>query len=79
MFTVYVIKSKSGLIYIGQTNDLKRRLQQHQKGQSKYTKRDTGWRLVHSEIYESRAEAMKREKWLKSSAGRTWLHDLLDS
>ena len=79
MYTVYVIKSQSNLIYIGQTDNLARRLSQHQKGQSKYTKRDSGWRLIYSEEYQTRAEAMQREKWLKSGIGREWLKSKFES
>lgn len=79
-FHVYVIKSLStAKIYIGQTSDLKRRIKQHNDINCKlilYTKRNLGpWRLIYSEIYHTRAEAMKREKQLKSGKGRQWLHD----
>ena len=79
MYTVYVIKSQSGLLYIGHTDNLARRLNQHQKGQARYTKRDSGWTLVYAEEFETRAEAMRREKWLKSGTGRKWLKNALGS
>lgn len=45
---------------------------------SKYTSRQAGPReLVRSEKYRSRLEAMKREHWLKSGAGRQWLNNKL--
>ena len=78
MFTVYVLRStKSGKQYIGQTSELARRLSEHNESQinvRKYTTRNTGpWVLVYSEEYLTRAEAMAREKWLKSGVGREWL------
>jgi putative endonuclease len=74
MFTVYVIRSASGIRYIGYTEDLTKRLGQHNSGMSKYTSRDSDWRLVYKEEYHTRAEAMRREKWLKSGLGREFLN-----
>jgi putative endonuclease len=48
-------------------------LNEHNNGQCKTTKADSGWVLVHSEEYGSRGEAMKREKWLKTGVGREFL------
>ena len=73
MYTVYVMRSGEGYVYIGQTNDINRRLAEHRSGKSKWTKRGSSWELMYSEEYQSRSEAMKREKWLKSGVGREWL------
>ena len=53
-------------LYVGQTQDLERRLREHREGISFYTKRTDDWRLIHTEEFDTRAEAMKREKQLKS-------------
>ena len=78
MFYVYVLVSETtGKRYIGQTNDLSRRVAEHNDpghNSRKHTSRNAGpWRLVHHESFQTRAEAMRREKWLKSGAGREWL------
>ncbi|MCL5268854.1 MAG: hypothetical protein M1469_12265 [Bacteroidetes bacterium] len=44
----------------------------------KSTKPYRTWRLIHTEKFCTRSEAMKREKWLKSSIGRRWLKTLVD-
>jgi putative endonuclease len=80
MFYVYVLKNKqAGKRYIGQTNDLNRRIAEHNgKGTNPkcYTRKFPGlWQLIYSEEYPTRSEAMKREKWLKSGIGRQWLND----
>jgi putative endonuclease len=76
MFIVYVLCSLStGKLYIGQTSDLKRRLQEHQAGNARYTRGRGPWRLVYKEAYQTRSEAMKREKYLKSGKGREDLKD----
>ncbi len=81
-FWVYILQSEANSkIYIGQTSDLNRRLLQHNDPDFRltlYTKRNAGpWKLVHSEQYTTRTEAMQREKWLKSGQGREWTHRLL--
>ena len=73
-FYVYMIQSTEGYRYTGETNDLDKRLAEHNnKELSFWTKRGSNWRLIHSEVYESREEVRKREKWLKSGIGREWL------
>jgi putative endonuclease len=73
MFTVYVIRSARGLRYIGYTEDLAKRLDQHNQGLSRFTSRDSDWRMVYKEEHNTRAEAIAHEKWLKSGAGREFL------
>lgn len=77
-FWVYVLVSEStGRRYIGHTNDLERRVAEHNGASTnphRYTSRFKGpWRLIHSEVFETRSAAMLREKWLKSDVGRAWL------
>jgi len=79
-FTVYIIESLStGKRYVGQTNNLQRRLAEHNNpdhNPGKYTSKHAGpWKLIHQEQYSSRSEAMKRERWLKSGTGRQWLNN----
>ena len=83
MYHVYVLKSQTTQKgYVGQTEDLERRLAEHNDplyNKLKHTSRGQGlWYLVHSEEFHTRSEAMKREKWLKSGMGREWLDESLD-
>jgi len=74
MFTVYVLKSlKNNYRYIGQTNNLNKRLNEHNSGLSKSTKNIRPLVLDYSEEYATRSKAMKRERFLKSGKGREWL------
>jgi len=78
MYYTYVLYSPSyNQIYIGHTNNLKLRFQQHNDGLSKSTKRYVPWELIHYEEFETRAEAMKREKELKSHRGRNYIREIL--
>jgi putative endonuclease len=78
MFYVYVLRSlKTGKRYVGQTHDLSVRLAQHNEGFSPYTSGRGPWELVYNECYETRSEAIRREKFLKSGKGRKFLDVLL--
>ena len=63
----------SGYLYVGQTSDLERRLDEHFQGVSRYTRGRGPWSLVYHEAKETRADAIKRERFLKSGQGREWL------
>ncbi len=68
---VYVLKSlKDKNLYIGLTSDLDKRIERHNNGYEKATKGRRPFKLLHFEQYESRPEARKREKYLKSGFGR---------
>jgi len=74
MFFVYILKSlKNNRNYIGSTNNPERRLQEHNSGESKYTSLTRPFKLIHSEIFNTRDEAVKRELFLKSGKGREWI------
>ncbi len=78
MFYVYVLQSEStSRIYIGQTKDLPNRMSAHKSGLARYTRSRGPWTLVYSEEYETRSEAMVRERQLKGGQGREWLRGKL--
>ncbi|MCK4447428.1 MAG: GIY-YIG nuclease family protein [Candidatus Marinimicrobia bacterium] len=56
------MRSSEGYVYIGQTNDINRRLAAHRSGKSKWTKRGSSWELIYSEEYQSRSEAEAKRK-----------------
>jgi len=71
MYYVYVLENQQGRLYIGHTDDVTRRLRQHNspEGKShlgKYTHKNGPWSLIGSEALETRGDAMRREKQLKS-------------
>ncbi|MBU1159956.1 GIY-YIG nuclease family protein [Patescibacteria group bacterium] len=81
MYSVYVIYNKiCDKFYIGQTENLEKRLQLHNSRHFKnsYTSRFNGeWKLIHIENFNSRKEAVKREKQLKSYQGRLYIKKLI--
>ena len=68
MFIVYLLRTSSNTLYIGQTNSLEKRLKEHKAKTSKsakYTRYFNSFELVYYESFTSRSEAMKREWQLK--------------
>jgi predicted GIY-YIG superfamily endonuclease len=73
-YFVYAIECEGGSHYIGQTDDIPRRWNEHvARTGASWTKRHRPLRLVHWEEYGSREEAVEREKHLKTGFGRKWL------
>ncbi|MFI5221950.1 MAG: GIY-YIG nuclease family protein [Bacteroidia bacterium] len=73
-FTVYVLESeKDGIFYTGFTENIERRLKEHNSGKSKFTSGHQPWKIVYKEVAKSRFEARLREKYLKSAAGKRFL------
>jgi putative endonuclease len=76
-FYVYVIKSEDGYSYTGITSILTRRISEHNdKSFSKWTKRGNNWKIIYHEEFHTRSDAAKREKWLKSGAGREFIRSI---
>ncbi len=73
VYTIY--NNKSNKIYVGQTTNLERRLIEHNKKLGKhYTAGIDGeWKLIYKEKQNSRKDAIKREKQLKSYKGRQFV------
>ncbi|TSC70807.1 MAG: putative endonuclease [Parcubacteria group bacterium Gr01-1014_46] len=66
MFYVYILKSeKDGNLYTGYTNNLKRRIEEHNSGKSTSTKLRKPFELIYYEAYKLREDATHREKMLK--------------
>lgn len=79
MFTVYVLYSAlHDKIYIGYTVNLENRLLAHNMLEKKgWTIKYRPWSLLHTENFDTKAEAMLREKKLKTAAGRKWVRSLI--
>ena len=71
VYFVYAIKSMvKEYIYVGMTNDLTRRLNQHNSGWNRSTKPYIPLNLIYQEQCASRAVARTREKYWKSASGK---------
>lgn len=72
-YIVYILRTSSNTLYIGQTNNLEKRLKEHRNKSTKsakYIKYFDSCELVYSEEYPTRIKAMRREfqlkKWTKA-------------
>ena len=73
-YTVYVLSSLvAKKSYVGFTNDLERRIHEHNSGRSYFTKQYKPWKIIYTEIFDSLEKARKREKYLKSGIGKEFL------
>ena len=80
IFTVYVLYSPAfNKIYVGYTSDLTQRLKSHNELAVKgWTIKFRPWKIVHTETFDSKQAAIKREKQLKTAKGREWIWQLID-
>ena len=80
MYIVYAIKSlKVSRIYVGLSDNVARRLKEHNSGLVFSTKGYRPWALFYKEVYKTRTEARIREKQLKSGYGKEFLKEILHS
>ena len=80
MYTVYVLSSLTDKkSYVGMTDDVERRLMEHNSGRSSYTSRHMPWKIIYKEEYATLEEAVGREKYLKSASGRRFLKRIFSS
>jgi len=77
-FFIYVLYSETyKQLYIGHTDNLKRRFEQHNKGRVNSTKPFRPYKMIYFEETDSKAEAVKREKELKLTKGRRYLKQFI--
>jgi len=77
MYYVYIIRNKAGKIYKGSTSNLKRRLREHNCGNSTFTKYKGPWQLVYYEAFINKKDAIIEERFLKSGKGKERIRYLL--
>ena len=78
MYFVYVLFSeKLNKRYIGSTQNVDRRLNQHNLGKFKFTSGGIPWELIYKESFPTNADARKREIFLKSGVGRKIFDQIL--
>ncbi|KKS37607.1 MAG: hypothetical protein A3G49_00605 [Candidatus Sungbacteria bacterium RIFCSPLOWO2_12_FULL_41_11] len=74
MWYVYIIQSKKDDdFYVGLTNDLRRRLKQHNESKVPATKFRTPFELAYYEAHHNKYDAARREQFLKSGWGKNWI------
>jgi len=77
-FTYILMSEVDGSLYIGQSQDVVKRLKRHNAGRNRSTSAKKPWRLLLAKTCSSRSEAMKLEKYLKSLKKRKAVFDWID-
>ena len=79
MFTVYALYSeKFNKIYVGFTANIEQRLLAHNELETKgYTIKYRPWKIIYTEEFLLKSDAMRREKQLKSAKGREFIWNLI--
>ena len=78
MYTLYILHSKNlDRYYVGYTNDLQRRLSEHNRIKGKYTDTGIPWVVVYTEAFDAKKDAMKREKYIKSTKSKKFIIELI--
>jgi putative endonuclease len=80
VYWVCVLENAHGRLYVGSTDDLSRRVTEHnspEKVGSKYTHKHGPWRLVWSEEHQTRSSAVRREKAIKRMKSAVWIRGKL--
>jgi putative endonuclease len=77
-FTVYVLYSEEyNKHYVGYSSNLEARFLSHNQLTTKgYTVKYRPWKIIHTEVFAHKTEALKREKYLKSGVGRAYIKSL---
>jgi len=80
MYYVYILESlKDNNLYVGYSDDLKRRFKEHNNGRVEITRYRQPFRLIYYEAYLNQQDATSREKYFKTGWGRTHLKKVLSN
>ena len=77
-YYVYILQSKKdGELYIGCTNNLNKRIKEHNEGLVFSTKLKKPYKIIHYEAFLNKKDAFIREKWLKTGWGKNQIKVML--
>ena len=79
MFYIYILKSKvDNKLYTGFSGNLRKRIKEHSSGGVQSTKNRRPLELIYYEAYKEKTNALKREKFLKTTKGKMQLKKQLE-
>jgi putative endonuclease len=77
-FYVYILQSETEQsFYIGYSQNLENRVNEHNLGNTRYSKSKRPWKLVYHEIFDDKTEVIKRERFLKKQKSRAFYLKLI--
>ena len=79
VFYVYILENeRTHEYYTGSTDDIVQRFDEHIQGKSRFTRWHKGpWKLVHSETFDTRSQAVRREQEIKNKKSRKYIENLV--
>lgn len=78
MYYTYILYSpKIDKYYVGYTHDLELRVERHNSGWGKFSSSGIPWKLVYSEEFNSKSDALKREREIKGRKSRSYIEKLI--
>jgi len=80
MFWVYILENPRGLLYVGQTQNLETRLEDHNRVDcfdGHFTRKNGPWKLGWEEAHDSRSSAVNRERQIKRMKSARWIREHL--
>ena len=80
MHYTYILQSdKDGSFYVGYSENPQKRLIKHNSAKTGYTARKQPWKLVYTEEYNTKTEALKRERFIKAQKSRVFIMNLINN
>ena len=76
-YTYFLISEKDDKFYVGYTDNLKRRIKQHNNGDVESTKYRKPLKLIYYEVCLNQKDAIHREKYLKTTYGKRYIRNRL--
>ena len=77
-YYVYILYSSDlDQFYVGSTQDVVTRLEQHRSGRSKSTSKTRDWKLCFTQEFSNRADAVRREREIKKKKSRKYIEYLI--
>lgn len=78
MVFLYAIKNNINTeIYVGISDNITRRIKEHNSGKNRYTKAFMPWEVFYQEVFSDYATARKREIYFKNASGKKFLKNIL--
>ena len=77
MYYVYLLKLKNNQYYAGSTSNLERRLKSHKNGKNLSTQIRKPLELIYYEAFLNKFDALRRERYFKTTKGKTSLKQIL--
>lgn len=78
MYSIYIIESqRDKRLYVGMSQNVKKRIKEHNTGYVFSTKGYRPWKLVYSELVGSRVGARIKEKYYKSGSGKEYIKNVI--